>query len=406
MNIIQSIKKFNEGRNPSLLQMKYKTMQADIFRFYRGTCHLFYEDNHSEKVLNDSPLTWLCGDLHLENFGSHKGDNRLVYFDINDFDEALLSPCLWDISRFLTSIIVAHKTTGIKNEEAFDLAGKVLIRYTKTLKEAHSRLIETETAQGVIRDLLEDLKNRKRKDFIEKRTEVVSGKRRLKIDGIKTLAADQELKEKIRSFIDDWALNRGDKDFFRIHDVAIRIAGTGSLGLERYVLLAEGKGTDNNYLLDLKIASPSSLQKYSKTKQPEWNTDSERLIEIQKRMQAVSPALLSEIKRKNKNFVLKELQPSQDKLDLLSLNGKAHKLQSSLESFADIVAWDQLRSSGRQGSSTADELIDFANRTDWQQRLMFFCSSYFEKVKTDYELFCKAFDEGEFSEDEDAELIS
>jgi len=31
--------------------------------------------------------------------GTYKGDNRLVYFDINDFDEAVLAACTFDVTR-------------------------------------------------------------------------------------------------------------------------------------------------------------------------------------------------------------------------------------------------------------------------------------------------------------------
>ncbi|MFM6271696.1 MAG: DUF2252 family protein, partial [Dolichospermum sp.] len=75
----------------------------DPFYFFRGTCHLFYEDLSENSGMNLAPLTWICGDLHLENFGSYKGNNRLVYFDINDFDEAVIAPCTWEIVRFITS---------------------------------------------------------------------------------------------------------------------------------------------------------------------------------------------------------------------------------------------------------------------------------------------------------------
>ena len=44
------------------------------------------------EALPHSPVCWICGDLHIENFGSYKGDNRLVYFDLNDFDESILAP--------------------------------------------------------------------------------------------------------------------------------------------------------------------------------------------------------------------------------------------------------------------------------------------------------------------------
>ena len=404
---ISSILKFNQNRNETLVQLKYKAMRADIFRFYRGTCHLFFEDNHQNKLLNDAPNTWICGDLHLENFGSYKGDNRLVYFDMNDFDEALLAPCLWDVSRFLCSIIVAHKIMGIKKVESIVLAESVLKSYVNALQKAHAKFIQTETSQGVIKDLLDALKQRKRKDFIDKRTEIIVGKRKIKVDGIKAFTLDENQKSKVKNVIDDWAQSQEKKDFYKVHDIATRIAGTGSLGLERYVILVEGNGKDNHYLLDMKIAMPSSLQKFSKAIQPKWNNDAERVIEIQQRMQAVSPALLHAIEMEGENFVLKELQPSKDKLDLTLIDGKIKKLTGSLNTFAEILAWDQLRSSSRQGSVTADELIDFAMRTDWQQPILDFCATYFEKVKTDYIIFCNAFDDGEFNFDsEGVEMVS
>ncbi len=75
-----------------MVQIKYKLMTENMFRFFRGTCHLFYEDLSKTNTIPPAPLTWICGDLHLENFGSYKGDNRLVYFDLNDFDESILAP--------------------------------------------------------------------------------------------------------------------------------------------------------------------------------------------------------------------------------------------------------------------------------------------------------------------------
>ena len=93
VDCLQRITTYNYGRDPERLSRKYAAMRADVFAFLRGTCHLFYEDWPHISTLNDAPRTWICGDLHLENFGSYKGDNRLTYFDLNDFDEAILAPC-------------------------------------------------------------------------------------------------------------------------------------------------------------------------------------------------------------------------------------------------------------------------------------------------------------------------
>ena len=88
MTVVHSIAEFNRGRDPERLAMKLRAMRADPFVFLRGTCHLFYARLPRDPLLRSAPPTWLCGDLHLQNMGSYKGDNRLVYYDINDFDEA------------------------------------------------------------------------------------------------------------------------------------------------------------------------------------------------------------------------------------------------------------------------------------------------------------------------------
>src|SRR6202166_307112 len=97
-------------------------MSQNAFRFFRGTCHLFYEDLSKQNPLYQYPLTWICGDLHLENFGSYKGDNRLVYFDLNDFDEALLAPATWELARIITSIFVGFETLGIRLSESVHMS--------------------------------------------------------------------------------------------------------------------------------------------------------------------------------------------------------------------------------------------------------------------------------------------
>ncbi|HEY2607653.1 MAG TPA: DUF2252 family protein, partial [Paraburkholderia sp.] len=105
-DIEKIIARFNAGRDPERLAMKYKAMRGSPFVFLRGTCHLFYERLPRDKVLDDAPPVWICGDLHLENFGSYKADNRLIYFDNNDFDEACLAPALYELVRLLTSVLV------------------------------------------------------------------------------------------------------------------------------------------------------------------------------------------------------------------------------------------------------------------------------------------------------------
>lgn len=87
------------------------------------------------------------------------------------------------------------------------------------------------------------------------------GKRRpIRIDGRKALAASDKQRMKVTAFMADFAARQNNPAFFQILDVARRITGTGSLGVERYLILVRGRGSpDRNFLLDLKQALPSCL---------------------------------------------------------------------------------------------------------------------------------------------------
>lgn len=76
-NISDRIQKFNKSqpRDADLLKAKYAAMRAteeNPFVFFRATCHLFYEDLPIKSWFAKAPLAWICGDLHIENFGNYK----------------------------------------------------------------------------------------------------------------------------------------------------------------------------------------------------------------------------------------------------------------------------------------------------------------------------------------------
>src|ERR1700738_3437507 len=97
MGVVSEIHAWNRGRELQRLRLKYAKMETDAFSFFRGTAHLFFRDWPLDAALDDAPLVWVCGDLHLENFGSFYGDAGRAYFDGNDFDEAALAPARWGL---------------------------------------------------------------------------------------------------------------------------------------------------------------------------------------------------------------------------------------------------------------------------------------------------------------------
>ncbi|MDB9535855.1 DUF2252 domain-containing protein [Dolichospermum planctonicum CS-1226] len=387
-NIKTRIEKFNNGRNPELLKLKYKKLATDPFYFFRGTCHLFYEDLSQNSGMNLAPLTWICGDLHLENFGSYKGDNRLVYFDINDFDEAVIAPCTWELVRFITSIIVGSRTLGIDEKESLNLSELYLKTYSQTLSKGKAKTVEKETAKGLVKDLLESLKKRNRADFLDKRTQEKKGKRRLIVDNKRIIPATAAEQENVEKLIKNWHhTTNQNADFYQILDIQKRIAGTGSLGLERYIILVEGNGSpDENYLLDFKETQSSSLQPYLPVSQPQWETPAKRVVAIQQRLQGTSRALLEAINDGDKSYLLRELQPEEDAVSLQAWDGKLGRLQKLIETMAEVTAWDQLRSGGRQGSAIADELINFG-QSSWHNSILEYAVYYSQKVNQDFQEF-------------------
>ncbi|HXA02733.1 MAG TPA: DUF2252 family protein, partial [Cytophagaceae bacterium] len=306
-------------------------------------------------------------------------------------------PALWEISRLLTSIFVASELMMINRSEAETLCSEFITQYSNALLEAHVGLVEEETSEGIIKDLLDERKSRKRKAFLGARTTSDKSKRKLLIDDKHVSKVHKEKREELENIIDKWAANEPNPKFYKVLDAGYRIAGTGSMGLERYVLLLEGLGSpDDNYLLDLKVSSKSAISPYLKISQPAWKNEAERIIQVQKRMQAFPLALLNTIQIKNQWFVMRELQPTQDKVDLAACKGKIPKLDTFIRTIAQITAWSQLRSGGRQGSAITDELIAFAEDESWRKPLMNYVKDYAAKVKNDYKEYCRAYDRGAF----------
>jgi uncharacterized protein (DUF2252 family) len=247
----------------------------------------------------------------------------------------------------------------------------------------------------MVRTLLDRVKMRKRASLIASRTKRRNGKRRIEIDGKHTLPATTEQKKEIARWLAAFAKSQSDPKFFEILDVAVRVAGVGSLGLDRYVILVRGDGgSDGNALLDAKQARPSSLAKFDKERQPVWKSEADRIVSIQHRMQAMAPALLDAVRMEHGGYVLRELQPSKDRLTLKDAKGHPRRVRPAIETMGRLTAWAQLRSSGREGSAIIDDLIAFARTDSWQRGLIAYARSYAARVDRDHKELVAAQKEG------------
>jgi hypothetical protein len=83
-------------------------------------------------------------------------------------------------------------------------------------------------------------------------------------------------------------------------------------------------------------------------------------------MQAVSMAFLHPIVQRDSSYVLKGLQPSEDRVTLDVKRTELAQIETVLQGDGPHRRLGATAQRGRQGSAIADELIDFgASRSKW-----------------------------------------
>ncbi|WP_395398792.1 DUF2252 family protein [Pseudoduganella sp. UC29_106] len=71
-DVVSLVTAFNVDREAEQVTHKYRLISANPFAFLRGTCHPYYPDYPADARFNQAPLAWICGDVHLENFGAYR----------------------------------------------------------------------------------------------------------------------------------------------------------------------------------------------------------------------------------------------------------------------------------------------------------------------------------------------
>jgi len=343
VNTVDAILAAHQGRNPQLLAIKWAKLQENPFSFFRGTAPLFYAA-WSRSKLPAAPLAWICGDAHLENVGSYKGDNRVPYFDLNDFDEACLAPAHWDLGRALTGLYLLREPARARHFFA---------HYRARLLSGKPQHIEPETARGVIAALLANVQERRRKVFLAGR--VHRGK--IVIRPGRNFRLDPASRKRALARFRAWAQRQPNPGFYRVKDICGRIAGNGSLGVERYVILVQGKKRPS--IMDMKQAAPSAAQPWVRLPQPQWTCEAERVAAVQHFMQYVPIARLGWTVAGSTSYVIRELQPIEDRLDHRMLDPSDY--DDFIARWADLVASAQLRVAGLNGSAPLQALVDFGH---------------------------------------------
>ena len=397
-DVYERVIEFNQHRDARFLPLKYKLMTSSAFRFFRGSCHLFYQDLIQQQTWQDQTLAWICGDLHIENFGSYKSAQNVVYFDLNDFDEAVLAYPSWEAVRFICSIFLAGNALKLQDHDLKIIAESLLNEYLTALQQGKAFALEQQTLEGLLKKYIKTVAERDPIAFLDLHSQLNEHKQRVLIADQKkyfpigSKSMKQQLITEFQQHLN--SQNEQNETQLQVLDVAIRVAGTGSIGLSRYVFLVEQSVQQQYYLYDVKQAQSSSITVPAmlSKQQPLWQSEAERIQTIQNYMQYITPAGLSHFSFQGQSYVVKALQSEQDKIDFKQCIEKPKKFTDACHYLARLMAYAQIRSAGRNGSANIDGLIDFAAHSQvWKTQLLEYAYNYYQQVLHDYAVFCKAY---------------
>jgi len=368
-SVIRKINEYNAGMSAPLHELKWNALKESPFRFYRGTCHLFAADFVKLYRYKPKVKSWICGDLHFENFGSYKGESRLVYFDLNDFDEAILAGPEPEVARFLTSIIIAAGQMKVAAIGLHKTLHDVMAAYVTTIVNGKALMLEQEVAHGEFKKYFEHLNTFDRESFIAKRTYKHKGALLLKPDDVHFMSLDDSRKAKVYEGLRP-LLDTERFEHLVFEDAVFRIAGTGSLGLERYCVLCFSKKKGKRYLIDVKQARRSCFTDLIKIKQPRFKNDADRVNTVGNLMEFNAPAFSSMIYIDSQCYTVKELQYMADRMSLADFGNDFGTFSAVAREMAVLMGYAHIRSSGHLGASTADDLKKFAEKKQWQKDII------------------------------------
>jgi uncharacterized protein (DUF2252 family) len=268
----------NSIRVPELLPIRHHRMALSAWNYYRGAAAVMAADLASQP---DSGLTvQLCGDAHVLNFGLWATPERNLMFDLRDFDETLPGPFEWDLKRLAASLVVAARQDGLRAVTA-DAAVRTAVEAYRRRIRRYTRWPELDVWYDGIRadnlvEYFEPADRARVSVYIEKQrakrtsrgafaklTHVAHGRPRITADPpIRVTVPDDEQADLVDHLLADYRATLQEErrelfDRFTDVDVVRQVVGVGSVGMQVYLVLLEGRSGADPLFLQVKQAGPS-----------------------------------------------------------------------------------------------------------------------------------------------------
>lgn len=403
-------------RVAELLPLRYQRMSATPFTFYRGSAGVMAFDLSSGPRTNLH--TQLCGDMHMANMGLYASPERLLLFDVNDFDETLPGPFEWDVKRLVTSFIVAGRTRGFAAKQtrraAFTCArsyretlsrladkGTLEIWYTKIDEASINEFARSVAVSNAVRTRSEHAMRKARSrtslSGVKKLTEVVNGRRQFKEDPplLSRAMVSEDAWQHLPGLVDRYrrTLAHDRRQLlgrYELLDIARKVVGVGSVGTNAWALLMQGRDESDLLLLQAKQASASVLEPYVGRSQ--FRHPGQRVVEGQRFMQAFSDIFLGwgDGLDASLHYYLRQLRDMKGGVD-------ADNLQpDGIEGYAQLCGITLARAHARGGDAIT--IASYLGTSDtFDRAVVAFAEQYAEQNAADHARMIEAINDGRLS---------
>jgi uncharacterized protein (DUF2252 family) len=387
----------NADRVPSLVPIRMARMAVSPWTYYRGAAAVMAADLASSA--HTGLDVQLCGDAHVLNFGLWASPERQLSFDLRDFDETLRGPFEWDVKRYLASLVVLARDNGLTEARAlqavragvrsyrnrlaaYALAGELDIWYQMITSAELLDLFEPEERELAAARLERRAQRRGHAGAARKLTERVAGRTRIVEDppirvrlGDLSSANTALVAEVVQAYRDSLPYERRYLiDRFTFVDVVRQVVGVGSVGMQVYLLLLEGRGGDDPLFLQIKQAGPSVYEPY--LGRSPAASHGERVVRGKRLIQAASDIFLGWTSAQGMDFYVRQFRD-------MKIIPDGQTIAPFLVKFAEQCGGVLARAHARSGDAMAlAAYIGKGRRFD--EAMVAFAVDYADQTATDH----------------------
>jgi uncharacterized protein (DUF2252 family) len=418
------------SRVPELVPIRWGRMMAGPFSYYRGAALPMASD------LADTPVSGLavqaCGDAHLSNFGVFGSADRLLVFDVNDFDETLPGPWEWDVKRLAASMEVAARASGFSGKERRQIVAATVARYRQAMRDfAGMTDLDVWYAKADMDQLRaqfdSQLKKRQRKvvskglmkartrdsmQEVAKLTHLVDGRPRIIADPPLIVPIDELLprqtdRKAFEAQITDLLAKyrrtlETDRRFlldqFEFADMARKVVGVGSVGTRCWIVLMLGRDLNDPLFLQVKEAEESVLSHFVGASK--YANQGQRVCAGQRLMQASSDIFLgwqrieAGLDGQQRDFYVRQLRDWKFSVDVQAM------IPRGMQQYGMLCGWTLARAHARSGDRIA--IAAYLGGADvFDQAITHFAGAYADQNERDYQALVEAVKDGRIAAEPD-----